>query len=145
MDVYLIIGEYATGRSSLMRCLTGSKQMEVKELKMLKQNVINAYVFVRSAQEKGMQPQDVINEVIQNPQKPNAVVATLRRKAVNKCPDAISYITAFQNAGWNVQKTVLLDFQANSPAYINPYMLSNVNQQPINVPAQQIRTHFAFV
>ena len=58
---------------------------------------------------------------------------------------AISYITAFQNAGWNVQKTVLLDFQANSPAYINPYMLSNVNQQPINVPAQQIRTHFAFV
>lgn len=64
MDVYLIIGEYATGKSSLMRCLTGSKQMEVKELKMLKQNVINAYVFVRSAQEKGMQPQDVINEVI---------------------------------------------------------------------------------
>ena len=61
MDVYLIIGEYATGKSSLMRCLTGSKQMEVKELKMLKQNVINAYVFVRSAQEKGMQPQDVIN------------------------------------------------------------------------------------
>jgi hypothetical protein len=145
MDVYLIIGEYATGKSSLMRCLTGSKQMEVKKLMMLTQNIINAYVFVRSAQEKGMQPQAVINEVMQHPQKPNAVVATLRKNAVNKCPDAISYITAFQNAGWNIQKTVLLDFQANNPAYINPRILSHVNQQPINVPAQVIRTHFAFV
>ena len=145
MDVYLIIGEYATGKSSLMRCLTGSKQMEVKKLMMLTQNIINAYVFVRSAQEKGMQPQAVINEVMQHPQKPNAVVATLRKNAVNKCPDAISYITAFQNAGWNIQKTVLLDFQANNPAYINPRILSHVNQQPINVPAQVIRTPFAFV
>ena len=145
MDVYLIIGAYATGKSSLMRCLTGSKQMEVKKLMMLTQNIINAYVFVRSAQEKGMQPQAVINEVMQHPQKPNAVVATLRKNAVNKCPDAISYITAFQNAGWNIQKTVLLDFQANNPAYINPRILSHVNQQPINVPAQVIRTHFAFV
>ena len=145
MDVYLIIGEYATGKSSLMRCLTGSKQREVKKLMMLTQNIINAYVFVRSAQEKGMQPQAVINEVMQHPQKPNAVVATLRKNAVNKCPDAISYITAFQNAGWNIQKTVLLDFQANNPAYINPRILSHVNQQPINVPAQVIRTHFAFV
>ena len=119
--------------------------MEVKKLMMLTQNVINAYVFVRSAQEKGMQPQAVINEVMQHPQKPNAVVATLRKNAVNKCPDAISYITAFQNAGWNIQKTVLLDFQANNPAYINPRILSHVNQQPINVPAQVIRTHFAFV
>lgn len=71
---------------------------------------------------------------------------TLRYSAAYNCPNDITYIQAFQNAGWTIKKkTVLLDFSSQNPLYVNPLTSSNVLTQPTNVPAKQVQQHFGLI
>ena len=153
MDVYLIIGEANTGKSSLMRCLTGASmgtradRGECVRLKLLDGRVINVYIDITAAQEIHFTPEMVIEKVKERAPDADAVMITLRENASNNCPNAVEYIKAFKKANWIIKKTVLLDIDFVKDMYGKPLCLCGVSNplNPLNRSAQRVRTYFEFV
>lgn len=153
MDVYLIIGEANTGKSSLMRCLTGASmgtradRGECVRLKLLDGRVINVYIDITAAQEIHFTPEMVIEKVKERTPDADAVMITLRENASNNCPNAVEYIKAFKKANWIIKKTVLLDIDFVKDMYGEPLCLCGVSNpsNPLNRSAQRVRTYFEFV
>lgn len=65
--VYLVMGEGGTGKSTLIRCLTGLRQKGRPFVTLTNSTRINIWCYMRSIQEMDpiMSPLDVINDITQ--------------------------------------------------------------------------------
>lgn len=152
MDVYLIIGDANTGKSSLIRCLTGCAQYGTGNFALTNGTTISTYVVISSLQESAISPSSFIQDVQDalkdgriDPKLEAAVLVPLREDSVNDYPAASQYITEFENAGWTIVKTALLDSQTPTSNYPHCQGVTDVMSKPINVSAAAVRQHFGWI
>lgn len=107
MDAYLIIGHGNQRKSSTIRALTGVCQKDIFEIATNGGNILQTYIQIQSLQEASIAPQQFISEVSNS--NCDSVLTSLRVGSMkNVYPYCVSYIQAFQNAGWNIRGIVVL-------------------------------------
>jgi hypothetical protein len=148
MDVYIIIGNPNTRKSSVVRSLTGCFNRNIRDILFLGgKTAVRVYARVGCMQDTKTTPEDFIAEV-----------ARARCAAVLCClapsvhpnyrdvyPDAQAYLSRFKAEGWRVRSIAVLgqnDGGVRSPN-LRQFPLSTT--APINVTAQAVRNHFGWV
>ena len=144
-NVYVILGDSNTRKSSTMRALTGvRRQSDSWEIANGAGGVDIFYIRTMSLQEAGITPQvfvETINRlVISN------VFISLRinpsTKAFRIYPAGADYLHAFKRANWNVKPLFVLDrlaLPSGLPTVIQARLISNSHARPANIIASIIR------
>jgi len=156
MDVYLIIGDKNTGKSSLIRCLTGCAQHGRGNFALTNGKTLSAYVVISALQKYSVQfwqNSSSFIQYVQNDSKAKiidknlipAVLVPLWEHSGNAYPAASQYITAFENKKLTIVKTALLDSQTPVSNYPNCQVFSGVKNKPINITAAAVRQHFEWI
>lgn len=155
----MIIGVNNSGKSSIVRCLTGSGSGKVRTRPIAKMSatVIDVYVHISSLQENYKKVKDAADFARQvRREKCDAVIFTLwphSRRGANKRPDADTYLRHFINQEhWNIVKVACL---GNAATLITTTLPKGVIQtfpevsppkttlrKPANTVAAQVREHF---
>jgi energy-coupling factor transporter ATP-binding protein EcfA2 len=91
-NIYLIIGEGACGKSSLVRALTGVARYRSVEVGTIVGSSIQIAVWIRSAQEAGISPEEVLSNIQSAVEED--VLLTLRIDEYNGQPNAEAYLEA---------------------------------------------------
>lgn len=146
MDAYVIVGNANTRKSSVLRSLTGCFNRSIRDIIDSSGSVRQIYARVSSLQESETTPQDFIQEV--SATGLTNVIFCLwphaNRKNAVLYPDAQAYITAFIQAGWQFQASAVLGTTTFQPATPCVAHFPAVTNQPINVTAQAVRSHFGW-
>ena len=144
MDVYLIIGDANTGKSSLIRCLTGCAQYNARKIALTNGGTLTVQVSISSLQESSISPSAFIQQITSLADC-NAVLVPLWEHSGNGYPAASQYITAFQQAGWPIVKTALLNSQTPPTNYPQCKAFTGVTSKPINITSAAVRQHFEWI
>lgn len=156
MNAYLIIGDAKTGKSSLIRCLTGYDQPGIGNFALTNGIIISTQVVISALQKYSTHSWRIPSNYIQDVQndlkkglfdstlKP-AILVPLWEHSNNGYPAASQYITAFQQAGWLIVKTALLNSQTPPTNYPQCKAFTGVTSKPINVTAADVRQHFGWI
>lgn len=118
MKAYIIIGCTASGKSSLVRALTGVRNKGRRMMEDVNGANFELWAEDSSLQEACIPPDKIIAEV--NSLGVDAVLLTLwpqgRKSKKKPCPSAAGYLSAFQAAQWTLQTVVLLSDLSNVSA-----------------------------
>lgn len=146
MDAYIIIGHPSSGKSSLVRALTGLRN-DGKQLMARKTEApFNLWAKNSSLQEARVSPQEFIDDIAR--QKVDAALCTLWPRSCRShgitYPDAFGYVQAFQAAGWDIQPIVILainDLQisVSLPDGVRTEVFRNYKTKPFNPLAASVR------
>ncbi len=117
-NVYAILGDSNTRKSSTVRALTGvMKQDNAWKVAMPSPTGnIDVYVQIKALQEEGVNAQELVDKVVsvnrfraEHGQHPvNDILIPLRISAVNGFADGTVYLQHFALAGWNIHQIVVL-------------------------------------
>lgn len=147
MDVYVIVGEQYSGKSSVTRCLTGSARSRTR-LITTTSNSVRVYVHLISLQEERTTPEEFESKVSQ--EDCDAVLLSLRPGPARGCPDADTYLGHFIGLGWNIVRVAFLGVPVssvtttlNGAAIHAPF--PTVGSTPVNEVAAHVRQHFGWV
>jgi hypothetical protein len=154
-NVYAILGESNTGKSSTVRALTGAGQLQEawRVATTLPPSNIEVYVQIRSLQEeKGIQPMALTDRITElnkwRAAHPNNyapvtnLLIPLRISAFNNCPDGAAYLKHFASVGWNIMPIVVLGaavLPAGLPVRVPTLSIPGSASMPANGIASQIR------
>jgi hypothetical protein len=139
-EVYAVIGEANTRKSSTVRCLTGVSQRRLVTV-MTATGPIDIFVQIQALQEATISPAAFIGSVA-NANYPRVLVP-LRDTGFNGQPPGADYIAQFMGAGWPIHQIVVLG--AGNPSHPLPAGTPNANfvpgsaNAPVNQTAAQIR------
>jgi hypothetical protein len=123
-NVYAILGESNTGKSTTVRALTGVSQRSHPWSVATSPTVnINFYIQMKALQEDDIKPQDFLNKIAnhnhystKNGHRPvNDILIPLRISGIKGYPDGIDYLKHFASVGWTVRQIVVLG-AATSPS-----------------------------
>lgn len=152
MEAYIIIGQGAAGKSSLVRALTGVRNAEERLMARAAGGTFRLWARDSSLQEARISPSAFIAEV--TGRAVDAALCTLwprrcRSKGV-VYPDANGYISAFQTAGWLVKNAVIV--YGGGPPVVVPLppgggaaSFVNARTVPFNTTAAAVRAHWGWV
>lgn len=149
VDVYLLLGDRAQGKSATIRALTGIRQWESQwPMTFTNQNnSTDCFIVMRALQETETLPADFVAEVAST--RSTTVFCVLRYLAAQNCPDAQGYIDYFQlTAGWRVAGACHLVSNSPSPRYHGHVRPVSVQPRPIttaNQRAQSLRQAWGIV
>jgi hypothetical protein len=124
-NIFIIIGEDNTRKSSTIRALTGASKRNVYQVATINQH-IQIFVQISALQEQGKSPQQFMNEITQM-SCPN-VLLSLRINAVGRQPNSLTYIQNFLGANWCIREIVVLG--TNQLPYNLPNNLPTINYIP---------------
>lgn len=147
MDVYVIVGEHQSGKSSVTRCLTGSARNRTRLIATPSGNV-RVYVHLVSLQEEKTTPEEFESKV--NQENCEAILVSLRPDSARGCPDGDAYLQYFIGLGWNILRVACLGIPLSSittslPSSAIHEPFPTVGQTPANEVAAQVREHFGWV
>lgn len=152
MDAFIVIGNESTGKSSIVRSLTGIRNSDERLIKFSSGNIYKLWAKDSSLQEARITPQEFIQEAVQR--NVDAVLLTLWPRQVTPrnpnqgpFPDAGGYIQEFITAQWNIQDIVTIDNPTllNIPPNINTRNFNNNHAQPFNILVNTIRAYWSWV
>jgi len=140
-NVYLILGDSHTRKSSTIRALTGAYNKRIYEIATQNGN-IEAYVQISSLQESQISPEDFINsEDIENVE--NILVSLWIQGRGNNIPNGLGYIQSFIQSGWNIINPIIVLGTNNLPFVlpqnIQPSFIEDSPILPANAIANRIR------
>jgi len=145
-NVNIIIGEGQTGKSRIIRALTGASigRKKIYLIGTENRGIIKAYVQVRSLQEAGIKPEKFVNDVGRETCDDVLVALRIFPKITNgkTYPDGAAYMNYFlNNARWKIKHIVLLEADTipNRPEDTPRPMLLQTSGVPSNTLASQIR------
>jgi hypothetical protein len=148
MDVYLIIGNPNTRKSSIVRSLSGCFNRNVRDILLQgAKPAVRFYARAGALQDTRTTAEDFVAEV-----------ARSRCKAVLCClspvanptdpllyPDAQAYVAGFQAAGWRIRAVAVLGQNGGDVRAANLRQYPGAPTVPINVTARDIRAQFGWV
>lgn len=143
-NLYVIIGEQNTRKSSTIRALSGFYRRDKNLTKphyitFTNGNVEDFYIDPTSLQEKKISSQKLINDALNY----NNVLICLREHPFNNLPDYYSYLNDFMNAGWNLVGITVLgtnNLHKGIPiSNVSPLFEQNSITMPSNQIAHRIR------
>jgi hypothetical protein len=149
-NIYAILGNANTRKSSLVRSLTGVGRRKVVQLQT-PGGTIDIFVQISSLQEAEILPATFITEVQNSAHQhvlvPLSVSGLFRNGTAY--PDGRAYIGRFINAGWNISQIVLLGIAAlphllpaGSPKL---HTFASSTTTPVNRIAFQVRAWWNWV
>lgn len=148
MDLYVVIGNPHTRKSSLVRSLTGCFNRSVRDiLPVGAKTPLRLYARVGSLQDTKTRPADFRAEVEKT--RCTAVLCCLAPSANPNdpalYPDATAYLAQFRAEGWHVRAIAVLGQNAGGvrSAVLRQFPLAPT--APINVTVQAVRDHFGWV
>lgn len=162
MNVYLIIGNANTGKSSVIQHLVGfpyerkkiqtpfgkKKPIRNKKLETSTSNIIISFYTDQSLQEISESPKDFVSFIGNLSEKPTNLILALRLKKYGRYPDAVTYITFFNKVKWTIIKSVVLDDCGTTPYPNIPNVLSIRSRKgtdSTNKVAAAVRKHFDWI
>ena len=140
-NIFIIMGDEKTKKSSTIRALTGIYQMRSYDVGT-QNGEINVFIHPSSLQETDTSSQEFINK---HTTKENILVSLWirdKRGRDDYFPVGIEYIRNFIDAGWNISQIVGLgvdnipNLSQNTP---QPHYILNSRNLPSNTIASQIR------
>lgn len=135
-DIYIIIGEGGTGKSSLVRALTGTYQGGIEKIEFSDQTSELFKVWTRSAQEGEYYSPERVLRNIDNTDQSN-ILLTLRATGKDNANDYIGLISASHNI---VGIVVLGNFNnIPMPNTIKPLVIADPWERPTNGNASRVR------
>lgn len=152
MDLYLLVGNTHTRKSSVARSLTGCFNRSVRDIALNSgRSTLRLYARVGALQETKTTPEDFVAEVAR--QRCDAVLCCLAPGALpggppgapQRYPAAGDYLDHFAQAGWRLCSIAALG--QNSGGLRSPLLrhFPQASTDPINVTAQAVRKHFGWV
>ena len=141
-DVFVIMGDRNTRKSSTIRALTGIYQRKVYQVALRSNVRIDIFVHPSSLQEVKLSPPIFINQVNQN--NYNYILVSLWISPYRNFPNGMTYIGSFIQASWNIRGIVILGSATlpNSPSLslsALPQFIPNSSMLASNEIASQIR------
>lgn len=106
INVYVVIGQARTGKSTLIRKLSGAYFRGKYNIQDSVQKTHEFFVQIRSLQEAKLKPEVFIKEMEMG--KINNVLVALR-KTSRICSGWCDYVEAFKKAGWKIKGTVNME------------------------------------
>ena len=147
MDLYLVVGNPNTRKSSLIRSLTGCFNRSVRDILPTGGKApLRLYARVGSLQDTRTTPKDFMAEA--GRMRCAAVLCCLTPNANpnhrEQCPDAASYLAHFSAEGWHLRAVVVLGQDAGGLRSPRLLQLAQSGTVPINVTARAVRVHFGW-
>ncbi|GAA0764975.1 hypothetical protein LRH25_09630 [Ideonella azotifigens] len=147
VEAHVLVGNPHTRKATLLRCLTGCFNRNVRDIALHGGGQVKLYVRVAALQDSRTDPAEFINEVARS--RCQQVAFSLWPEAhphdSERLPDAQAYLAAFRSAGWKISKVAVLgahplrlDLKSGVAQF------PNVLHQPVNSSAQLIRQHFGW-
>ena len=161
MNVYLIVGNAKTGKTSVVRELSGFYE----KFKTIEEHVLNDYRFsvttlfgekrsillqtYDSLQELLITPEEFYELISKKKVPPQNILVCLRRKGTTikkqKLPNAITYLEYFKSKGWNIEKIAFMSLEEGKSF---PYEQSKtiVNDRKISIDklTKLVKKHFGW-
>lgn len=148
MDIYLVVGNLNTRKSSLVRSLTGCFNRSVRDIQPLSDGTpLRLYARAAALQVSGTSPEEAIAEVAAR--RCEAALLALWASAhphdEARLPDAATYLKAFEAAGWRLRAAAVLG--QNSGGLRGPAVrqFAQAGTQPVNLTAHAVRAHFGWL
>lgn len=148
VDLYTVIGNARTRKSTLVRCLSGCFNRSVRDIQPATgRAAFRLYARAGSLQETRTRPLDFAEEAER--QRCEAVLCCLSPSAHllhrEDCPDAAAYLRQFEARGWRVRAIAVLG--QNAGGVRSPRLLHypNATTLPINLTAHSVRQHFGWL
>lgn len=161
MNVYLIIGNANTGKTTVVKRISGipGKFKNPEEHKL---NDFRFSITTVSGEKKSvlLQTYDSLQELYITPEEfyeliskkktpPQNILVCLRKKGTtikkHKLPNAITYLEYFRNKGWNIEKVA---FMSSEEGKCFPYEQSktivNDRKTPVDELAKLVKKHFGW-
>jgi len=148
MDVYVVIGNPHTRKSSVVRSLTGCFNRSIRDiLPMGAKTAVRLYARVGSLQDTKTRPEDFRAEVEKT--RCSAVLCCLAPSAhlnhPSLYPDAQAYLAQFEAEGWRVKSIAVLGQNGGAVRAANLQQFPQATTAPINVTVHAVRAHFGWV
>ena len=148
MDLYLLVGNTHTRKSSVARSLTGCFNRSVRDIALSSgRSTLRLYARVGALQETKTAPEDFVREATR--QRCDAVLCCLAPGALpgapQQYPEADEYLDHFAQAGWRLCGIAALG--QNSGGLRSPLLrhFPQAGTDPINATAQAVRKHFGWI
>jgi hypothetical protein len=148
LDLYTVIGNARTRKSSVVRCLTGCFNRSVRDIQPSSgRGALRLYARAGSLQETRTRPLEFIEEAERT--RCTAVLCCLSPAAHplhrDDFPDAASYLQHFEARGWRLRGIAVLG--QNAGGVRSPLLMQypNAPTLPINLTAQAVRLHFGWL
>ncbi|NDY91340.1 hypothetical protein [Ideonella livida] len=151
MQAHVLIGNPHTRKSSLLRCLTGCFNRNVRDIALAQGGAVRVYARVAALQESRTEVADFMTEVVRS--RCEHTVFALWPEAhpgdPERWPGATAYLQHLADAGWRLQRVAVLGAHPWTPpkalAGRELLRLPEVLSQPVNLSAQRIRQHFGWL
>ena len=148
MDVYVLVGSEATRKSTLIRCLTGCYNRNIRDILLENGSSIRVYAVTNTLQAMHVTDEDLVKEAERTHCRAVILAMWPQAHPANpiKYPDALTYLNDFLIDGWRIKKVVVLgDINAAIYKQFDVCHLPNVTKDPVNQSAQKIRQFFQWV
>ncbi len=148
VDLYTVIGNPRTRKSTLVRSLTGCFNRSVRDIQPATgRNAFRLYARAGSLQETRTRPMDFVDEAER--MRCDAVLCCLSPAAHllhgDDLPDAATYLRLFQARGWRLRAVAVLGQNAGGVRSPQLMHFPNAPTLPVNLTAQAVRQHFGWV
>lgn len=148
MDLYVIVGNAHTRKSSVMRSLTGCFNRSLRDIQTSDGRApIRLYVRVGALQETRCTAEELAAEVQRH--RPQAVLCGLwpsdHPHEPRRYPGAVQYLAAFDALGWRRRAVAVLGQNAAGLRGAKLMAFPLAPTQPINVTAHAVRQHFGWI
>jgi hypothetical protein len=147
MDVYLIVGNSNTRRSSVIRSLTGCFNRSLRDI-LPREGTAALRVYARAGalQDTKTSPADFIAEV--GRMRCDAVLcglnASIYQGSPAELPAAPAYVDAFCAAGWRIRAIAVLGQNGGGLRGPNVRQFAQAPVAPINATAADVRALFGW-
>lgn len=149
-NVYVILGESNSRKSSTVRALTGVPMQYDAWSVGTTAGVIDVYVQIQALQEAKIDAPAFVKKIADVDQFRisrggsviNNLLLPLRVSAFNGFHDGADYLNHFMQAGWSIQQIVVLDATVppvGLPVVVPTHLISGSASMPANAIASQIR------
>jgi hypothetical protein len=146
-QVFIVVGNSKSRKSSTIRALTGAGHPKVLQVRQNNGDILDIYIHPASLQEDKKTPEEFIQKVNESYHAANVLVA-LRLNASNNgnFPNALGYINRFLE-DWNVFRIVLLGLgELRLTHELQPgfFHIQNPQDLPANEIAHVIRDRWGW-
>lgn len=148
MDLFVIVGNPHTRKSSVMRCLTGCFNRSLRDIQPTDGRApLRMYVRVGALQETHCTAEDLAAEAQQR--RAQAVLCGLWPSAHPhdplRWPAAADYLAAFEAMGWRRRAVALLGQNPGGLRGAQVMAFPQAPTQPVNVTAHAVRQFFGWI
>lgn len=136
VNVYLLMGDRNTRKSSTVRSLTGIGKSRVCNIELSNGKIIDIFTMIQALQEADVDPKSFFNLV--NKENYSNVLVPLRIDKAKNCPNGSKYIELFLAKGWQVH-TIFVLGRKDLPYRVDSKVVTKPIENPIRPNSQNAK------